>query len=85
FGSLNMIPDVTPNGVFYLPPTGWLTSFYNPPFNYYSCLRGFINKATLGPSYTLPHIPEPFFLTFDRHSRGQPLFLTELYLDCLRI
>ncbi|MCC4489430.1 hypothetical protein LMB85_09215, partial [Limosilactobacillus reuteri] len=32
FGSLNMIPDVTPNGVFYLPPTGWLTSFYNPPF-----------------------------------------------------
>ncbi|MCT3212697.1 hypothetical protein EFO60_09640, partial [Limosilactobacillus reuteri] len=30
-GSLNMIPDVTPNGVFYLPPTGWLTSFYNPP------------------------------------------------------
>ncbi|MGK4107481.1 hypothetical protein AB0X64_09660, partial [Limosilactobacillus vaginalis] len=25
------IPDVTPNGVFYLPPTGWLTSFYNPP------------------------------------------------------
>ncbi|NMV58797.1 aldo/keto reductase, partial [Lactobacillus reuteri] len=28
---LNMIPDVTPNGVFYLPPTGWLTSFYNPP------------------------------------------------------
>ncbi|NMV65896.1 aldo/keto reductase, partial [Lactobacillus reuteri] len=25
-------PDVTPNGVFYLPPTGWLTSFYNPPF-----------------------------------------------------
>ena len=33
FGSLNMIPDVTPNGVFYLPPTGWLTSFYNPPFD----------------------------------------------------
>ncbi|MBU5983661.1 hypothetical protein KQ226_10890, partial [Limosilactobacillus reuteri] len=32
FGSLNMIPDVTPNGVFYLPPTGWLTSFYNPPY-----------------------------------------------------
>ena len=28
-----MIPDVTPNGVFYLPPTGWLTSFYNPPKN----------------------------------------------------
>jgi hypothetical protein len=28
-----MIPDVTPNGVFYLPPTGWLTSFYNPPLN----------------------------------------------------
>jgi cytochrome b561 len=28
-----MIPDVTPNGVFYLPPTGWLTSFYNPPQN----------------------------------------------------
>ena len=28
-----MIPDVTPNGVFYLPPTGWLTSFYNPPTN----------------------------------------------------
>ena len=28
-----MIPDVTPNGVFYLPPTGWLTSFYNPPFS----------------------------------------------------
>jgi hypothetical protein len=27
-----MIPDVTPSGVFYLPPTGWLTSFYNPPF-----------------------------------------------------
>jgi hypothetical protein len=26
-----MIADVTPNGVFYLPPTGWLTSFYNPP------------------------------------------------------
>ena len=26
-----MIPDVTPNGVFYLPPTGWLTSFYNLP------------------------------------------------------
>ncbi|PUH32867.1 hypothetical protein DB324_10010 [Limosilactobacillus reuteri] len=35
FGSLNMIPDVTPNGVFYLPPTGWLTSFYNPPFYLY--------------------------------------------------
>ena len=33
FGSLNMIPDVTPNGVFYLPPTGWLTSFYNPSGN----------------------------------------------------
>ncbi|NMV52829.1 aldo/keto reductase, partial [Lactobacillus reuteri] len=30
----NMIPDVTPNGVFYLPPTGWLTSFYNPPGHY---------------------------------------------------
>lgn len=29
-----MIPDVTPNGVFYLPPTGWLTSFYNPPYFY---------------------------------------------------
>ncbi|MQC01335.1 hypothetical protein [Limosilactobacillus reuteri] len=29
-----MIPDVTPNGVFYLPPTGWLTSFYNPPKTY---------------------------------------------------
>ena len=29
-----MIPDVTPNGVFYLPPTGWLTSFYNLPFLY---------------------------------------------------
>ena len=29
-----MIPDVTPNGVFYLPPTGWLTSFYNPPNNF---------------------------------------------------
>lgn len=28
-----MIPDVTPNGVFYLPPTGWLTSFYNPPIS----------------------------------------------------
>jgi hypothetical protein len=28
-----MIPDVTPNGVFYLPPTGWLTSFYNLPIN----------------------------------------------------
>ncbi len=27
-----MIPDVMPNGVFYLPPTGWLTSFYNPPY-----------------------------------------------------
>ena len=27
-----MIPDVTPNGVFYLPPTGWLTSFYNLPY-----------------------------------------------------
>ncbi|MCC4466162.1 hypothetical protein LMC11_02070, partial [Limosilactobacillus reuteri] len=34
FGSLNMIPDVTPNGVFYLPPTGWLTSFYNLPKNF---------------------------------------------------
>lgn len=30
-----MIPDVTPNGVFYLPPTGWLTSFYNPPLKDY--------------------------------------------------
>ena len=30
-----MIPDVTPNGVFYLPPTGWLTSFYNPPLFIY--------------------------------------------------
>ncbi|MCC4472578.1 hypothetical protein LMB88_02830, partial [Limosilactobacillus reuteri] len=35
FGSLNMIPDVTPNGVFYLPPTGWLTSFYNLPLYLY--------------------------------------------------
>ena len=33
-----MIPDVTPNGVFYLPPTGWLTSFYNPP-------KSFCNKV----------------------------------------
>ena len=37
-----MIPDVTPNGVFYLPPTGWLTSFYNPPtllfYNYLKVL-----------------------------------------------
>ena len=31
-----MIPDVTPNGVFYLPPTGWLTSFYNPPSQHLS-------------------------------------------------
>ncbi|MCC4387229.1 hypothetical protein LMB47_04680, partial [Limosilactobacillus reuteri] len=38
FGSLNMIPDVTPNGVFYLPPTGWLTSFYNPPLNILNAL-----------------------------------------------
>ncbi|WP_433597064.1 hypothetical protein [Limosilactobacillus reuteri] len=35
-----MIPDVTPNGVFYLPPTGWLTSFYNPPL--------FTNQLDLG-------------------------------------
>ncbi|MQB71939.1 hypothetical protein DN448_09560 [Lactobacillus reuteri] len=34
-----MIPDVTPNGVFYLPPTGWLTSFYNPPNNYVHRIR----------------------------------------------
>ncbi|PEH07186.1 hypothetical protein CP354_10515 [Lactobacillus sp. UMNPBX3] len=39
-----MIPDVTPNGVFYLPPTGWLTSFYNPPF-YFSWLPYGIIKA----------------------------------------
>ena len=37
-----MIPDVTPNGVFYLPPTGWLTSFYNPPIKYEKkSLRGY--------------------------------------------
>src|SRR5699024_1667583 len=30
-----MIPDVTPNGVFYLLPTGWLTSFYNPPIIFF--------------------------------------------------
>ncbi|ROV62776.1 hypothetical protein EGO58_07635 [Limosilactobacillus reuteri] len=42
FGSLNMIPDVTPNGVFYLPPTGWLTSFYNPPFNYFRLKRSIL-------------------------------------------
>ncbi|MQB96837.1 hypothetical protein DN436_03790 [Lactobacillus reuteri] len=41
FGSLNMIPDVTPNGVFYLPPTGWLTSFYNP-----LCIIFFTVKST---------------------------------------
>lgn len=35
-----MIPDVTPNGVFYLPPTGWLTSFYNPPFFYFEDKAG---------------------------------------------
>ncbi|NMV65746.1 aldo/keto reductase, partial [Lactobacillus reuteri] len=34
------IPDVTPNGVFYLPPTGWLTSFYNPPSNMVSYNNG---------------------------------------------
>ncbi|MBU5983662.1 hypothetical protein KQ226_10895, partial [Limosilactobacillus reuteri] len=44
FGSLNMIPDVTPNGVFYLPPTGWLTSFYNPPSNNVHSLFSFILK-----------------------------------------
>ena len=45
FGSLNMIPDVTPNGVFYLPPTGWLTSFYNPPqFTSYQNLASFMKK-----------------------------------------
>ncbi|OPG87932.1 hypothetical protein B5D07_08235 [Limosilactobacillus reuteri] len=41
-----MIPDVTPNGVFYLPPTGWLTSFYNPPFKklikYYKIIINFV-------------------------------------------
>ncbi|ROV62705.1 hypothetical protein EGO58_08005 [Limosilactobacillus reuteri] len=46
FGSLNMIPDVTPNGVFYLPPTGWLTSFYNPPLDmFYFCTL--ISKSTI--------------------------------------
>ncbi|ROV63009.1 hypothetical protein EGO58_06155, partial [Limosilactobacillus reuteri] len=44
FGSLNMIPDVTPNGVFYLPPTGWLTSFYNPPIIKY---EDFIHNSLL--------------------------------------
>ncbi|RNF37301.1 restriction endonuclease subunit S [Limosilactobacillus reuteri] len=37
-----MIPDVTPNGVFYLPPTGWLTSFYNPPKNIYTLFFYFL-------------------------------------------
>ena len=37
-----MIPDVTPNGVFYLPPTGWLTSFYNPPY-FSDCIESVIN------------------------------------------
>ncbi|PUH35824.1 hypothetical protein DB324_01975 [Limosilactobacillus reuteri] len=41
FGSLNMIPDVTPNGVFYLPPTGWLTSFYNPPCQFMAHMSRF--------------------------------------------
>ena len=42
-----MIPDVTPNGVFYLPPTGWLTSFYNPPINLKIHLTFAINQSTL--------------------------------------
>ena len=35
-----MIPDVTPTGVFYLPSTGWLTSFYNPPSWIYLLIAG---------------------------------------------
>ncbi|MCC4474403.1 hypothetical protein LMB88_12405, partial [Limosilactobacillus reuteri] len=46
FGSLNMIPDVTPNGVFYLPPTGWLTSFYNPPKHFYSIVFQMADKIS---------------------------------------
>ncbi|MCC4512152.1 hypothetical protein LMB70_01750, partial [Limosilactobacillus reuteri] len=46
FGSLNMIPDVTPNGVFYLPPTGWLTSFYNPPKTSNLMIRELSKKRT---------------------------------------
>ncbi|WPU43738.1 hypothetical protein [Limosilactobacillus reuteri] len=43
-----MIPDVTPNGVFYLPPTGWLTSFYNPPKNHhYDVLHVNGNSSTM--------------------------------------
>ena len=45
-----MIPDVTPNGVFYLPPTGWLTSFYNPPCNkdYLFIYKLFYEKSEKG-------------------------------------
>lgn len=55
-----MIPDVTPNGVFYLPPTGWLTSFYNLPIIAFVVflLVKFVNK--LMPSHDeAPADPEP--------------------------
>jgi hypothetical protein len=68
FGSLNMIPDVTPSGVFYLPPTGWLTSFYNPPLFFnpsnsngliiksrsvYLCLLGNLTNGDLVKTFLL--------------------------------
>ena len=42
-----MIPDVTPNGVFYLPPTGWLTSFYNPPCKEFIDIYGIFTENIL--------------------------------------
>ena len=59
-----MIPDVTPNGVFYLPPTGWLTSFYNPPLISYGVNNKKIRRRK---------IPRLIFITFGYDDNGDYL------------
>jgi hypothetical protein len=62
FGSLNMIPDVTPNGVFYLPPTGWLTSFYNPPKNSIGTYFDLNLKMTKTMSFKNGQVPQSLIM-----------------------
>ncbi|NMV60369.1 hypothetical protein FOL80_08140, partial [Lactobacillus reuteri] len=74
---LNMIPDVTPNGVFYLPPTGWLTSFYNPPDIINCCISG---------NYVVKFfrlVSAPLSLSYDESNNHGILYsmVTNLYDD----
>ena len=76
-----MIPDVTPNGVFYLPPTGWLTSFYNPPILFFRYKSQIVKNKTKIQNPSLIFTYNAAF-TSSRTCVMSPLIATPLFSIC---